>query len=108
MLAVDGVVWSTPDTPENWQTLGECANHHGAGAWPQIRAVCLMDTHRHEQVDACIGGKDQGELTLAASLQVPDHSLTIFDRAYFSAAHLLAWQAIGHKPPTALAHACTR
>jgi Insertion element 4 transposase N-terminal/Transposase DDE domain len=97
MLAVDGVVWSTPDTPENRQTLGDCANQHGAGAWPQIRAVCLMDTHSHELLDAHLGGMDQGELTLAASLQAPDHSLTVFDRAYFSAAHLLAWQAQGHQ-----------
>jgi Insertion element 4 transposase N-terminal/Transposase DDE domain len=98
MLAVDGVVWSTPDTPENRQALGrERDSQHGAGAWPQIRAVCLMDTHSHELLDACMGGMDQGELTLAASLQAPDHSLTVFDRAYFSAAHLLAWQAIGQQ-----------
>lgn len=95
MLAVDGVVWSAPDTPENRQALGECANQHGTGAWPQIRAVCLMDTHSHELLDACMGGMQQGELTLAASLQAPDHSLTVFDRAYFSAAHLLAWQSQG-------------
>ena len=46
MLAVDGVVWSTPDTPENRQALGDCANQHGVGAWPQIRAFCL---HGHPQ-----------------------------------------------------------
>jgi Insertion element 4 transposase N-terminal/Transposase DDE domain len=97
MLAVDGVVWAAPDTLENRQTLGDCANQHGAGAWPQIRAVCLMDTHSHELLDARMGGMDQGELTLAAALQAPDHSLTVFDRAYFSAAHLLAWQAQGHQ-----------
>lgn len=55
-----------------------------------------MDTHSHELLDACMGGMDKGELTLAASLQAPDHSLTVFDRAYFSAAHLLAWQTAGH------------
>lgn len=98
MLAVDGVVWSTPDTPENRQALGrERDSQHGAGAWPQIRAVCLMDTHSHELLDARMGGMDKGELTLAASLQAPDHSLTVFDRAYFSAAHLLAWQSAGHQ-----------
>lgn len=98
MLAVDGVVWSTPDTIENRQALGrERDSQHGTGAWPQIRAVCLMDTHSHELLDARMGGMDQGELTLAASLQAPDQSLTVFDRAYFSAAHLLAWQAAGHQ-----------
>ena len=54
--------------------------------------------HGHRFVlSACIGGMDKGELTLAQSLQAPDHSLTIFDRAYFSAAHLLAWQAAGEQ-----------
>lgn len=95
VLAVDGVVWSAPDTPENRAGLGCCANQYGAGSWPQIRAVCLMDTHSHELMDAQLGAMTQGELTLAASLQVPDQSLTVFDRAYFSAAFLLDWQSQG-------------
>lgn len=37
----------------------------------------------------------QGELTLADALQAPDQSLTVFDRAYFSAAFLLRWQTQG-------------
>jgi Insertion element 4 transposase N-terminal/Transposase DDE domain len=95
VLAVDGVVWSAPDTPENREGLGCCANQHGAGSWPQLRAVCLMDTHSHELMDAQLGAMTQGELTLAASLQVPDESITVFDRAYFSAAFLLDWQGQG-------------
>ena len=95
ILAVDGVVWSAPDTPENREGLGCCANQHGVGSWPQIRAVCLMDTHSHELMDAQLGAMTQGELTLAASLQVPEQSITVFDRAYFSAAFLLDWQTQG-------------
>jgi len=96
LLAVDGVVWSTPDTPENRQALGGSSNQHGVTGWPQIRAVCLMDTHTHELVDARVGDMSQGELTLAAALRGQDASLTVFDRAYFSAAFLLDWQAQGH------------
>ena len=55
LLAVDGVVWSAPDTPANRLELGGCANQYGEGSWPQIRAVCLMDTHSHELLDAQIG-----------------------------------------------------
>jgi hypothetical protein len=95
LLAVDGVVWSAPDTPANRLELGGCANQYGEGSWPQIRAVCLMDTHSHELLDAQIGSMTQGELTLAGDLQAPDQSLTIFDRAYFSAAFLLRWQTQG-------------
>ena len=42
-----------------------------------------------------MGGMDCGELTLASQLQGLDHSLTVFDRAYFSAAFLLDWQTQG-------------
>lgn len=47
LLAVDHVVWSAPDTPENWHELGSCANQHREGSWPQVRAVCLVDTSSH-------------------------------------------------------------
>jgi hypothetical protein len=38
---------------------------------------------------------DCGELSLAAQLRGEDHSVTLFDRAYFSAAFLLDWQSAG-------------
>ena len=95
LLAVDGVVWATPDTPDNRLALGSSSNQHGSGGWPQIRAVCLMDTYSHELLDARMGAMSQGELTLAADLQNIDQSLTVFDRAYFSAAFLLNWQSQG-------------
>ena len=37
----------------------------------------------------------QGELSLAAELNGCDQSLTVLDRAYFSASFLLDWQAGG-------------
>ena len=54
-----------------------------------------MDTHNHELLDAKLGAMDCGELSLAAQLRGEDHSVTLFDRAYFSAAFLLDWQAAG-------------
>jgi len=92
VLAVDGVVWCAPDTPENRAELGSCATQHGPLPWPQVRAVCLLDTHTHELLDARIGAITQGELTLGGQLQGIDQSLTLFDRAYYSAAFLLRWQ----------------
>jgi hypothetical protein len=32
LLAVDGVVWCAPDTPDNRQAQGCCANQHGQGS----------------------------------------------------------------------------
>ncbi len=95
VLAVDGCVWSAPDTPDNRASLGSSHTQHGPGSWPQVRAVCLMDAQTHGLLDARIGGMTQGELTLAAHLQVPEHTLTVFDRAYFSAAFLSDWHAQG-------------
>ena len=54
-----------------------------------------MDTHSHEMLDAKLGAMDCGELSLAAQLRGEDHSVTLFDQAYFSAAFLLDWQAAG-------------
>jgi hypothetical protein len=98
-LAVDGVVWDAPDTPANRQALGAPSSQFGPGGWPQVRAVCLMDTHTHLLRAARIGGYHCGELSLARQLieQVPDESLTVFDRAYFSACFLLDWQAAGRQ-----------
>ncbi len=62
-----------------------------------IRATCLMDTYSHELLDARIGGMDCGELSPAAQLEGVDHAVTLFDRAYFSAAFLLDWQAAGEQ-----------
>ncbi|MBV8037277.1 IS4 family transposase, partial [Roseateles sp.] len=97
VLAVDGVVWPAPDTPDNREQLGSCSTQHGPLPWPQLRATCLMDTRSHELLDAKLGGMACGELGLAAQLQGQDHSLTLFDRAYFSAAFLPDWQAAGEQ-----------
>jgi hypothetical protein len=42
VLAVDGVVWCAPDTPENRAELSSCATQHGPQSWPQVRAVYLL------------------------------------------------------------------
>lgn len=95
--AVDGVVWSVPDSPENRKTFGGSRNQTSTGPWPQVRGVCLMDTYSHLIRAAQFGDYGIGELSHARELgeAVSDHSLTIFDRAYYSAAFLLSWQQRG-------------
>lgn len=95
--AVDGVVWSVPDNPENREAFGSSRNQARAGLWPQVRGVCLMDTHTHLIRAARFGDYGVGELSYARELgeAVSDYSLTVFDRAYYSAAFLLDWQQRG-------------
>jgi hypothetical protein len=95
VLAVDGVVWSAPDSADNRQVLGSGQTQYGPQPWPMVRAVCLLDTDSHELLDAKLGDYRCGELTLAAGLRGLDHSITLFDRAYFSAAFLLDWHGGG-------------
>jgi hypothetical protein len=98
-FAVDGVVWSLPDTAENCEEFGKASNATATGAWPQLRAACLMDTYTHLIRATEFGDYRTGELNFAKPLMraVPDDSLTIFDRAYFSAAFLLDWQQAGQQ-----------
>ncbi len=97
VLAVDGVVWSAPDSTDNRQELGSGQTQYGPQPWPMVRAVCLLDTDSHELLDAQLGDHGCGELTLAAGLRGLDHSITLFDRAYFSAAFLLDWSQAGEQ-----------
>jgi hypothetical protein len=88
------VVWSPPDTAEHREIFGSGQSQHGQGSWPQVRAVCLREVHTHLIRAAAFGAYTTGELRCAQDLRAaaPDDSLTFFDRAYYSAAFLLAWQ----------------
>ncbi len=92
VFAVDGVIWTMPHTPDNFSHFGSSKGKTASATWPQARAVCLMNTQSHELIDAQLGDMSQGELTLAHRLSVPHDSITLFDRAYFSADFLMSWQ----------------
>lgn len=97
-LAVDGVVFSMPDTPANGDAFARQRFAQGVGSgWPQLRAVGLMDTYSHLLCAARFGDYAQSEFRYARALMeaAPDHSLTPFDRLYYSAALLLDWQNAG-------------
>jgi hypothetical protein len=42
LLGVDGIIWSAPDTLENYQAFSALKNQHGDTFFPQVRMVYLM------------------------------------------------------------------
>lgn len=95
--AVDGVVWLTPDTPENAEAFARAINQHGERGYPQVRMVCLMELSSHLLRASVMDRYDISEMRLAAKLaeQAPDNSVTLFDRGFWSLGVLQAWHRSG-------------
>ena len=88
VFAVDGAVFRTPDTPE-------LREHFGSGntstkrqtPFPMMRLVALMNVRSHIVVDAQISPYRRSEMRLADEFihQIPDNSITLFDKGFWSA-----------------------
>jgi transposase IS4-like protein/DDE family transposase len=82
LLAFDGTVLDVADTPANAEVFTRPAGGSGIGGYPQARVVVLVECGTHALVDAVIGGRRQGETTLAMRLAAsagPD-TLVLADR----------------------------
>lgn len=92
VLAVDGALFRTPDTPE-------LRDHFGSGntstprqtPFPMMRLVALMNVRTHIVVDAQLSPYRGSEIRLADEFiqQIPDCSVTLFDKGFWSADLLL-------------------
>jgi hypothetical protein len=92
VFAVDGALLRTPDTPE-------LREHFGSGntstarqtPYPLMRLVALMNVRSHLVLDAQLSPFRRSEIRLADSFiaQIPDHSVTLFDKGFWSADLLL-------------------
>jgi hypothetical protein len=96
ILGIDGVVETMPDTPANDAAFGRTASHRGRSAWPQLRAVPLMELTTRQTVDVTLTPCSQGERQSVPQLlsKLGPKDVTIVDRG-FSAAwlfHLLQQQ----------------
>ncbi|WP_429072546.1 IS4 family transposase, partial [Aeromonas veronii] len=82
LLAVDGVMWRTPDTPDNAAAFAKPGTQHGETAYPQVRMLCQMELTSHLLVQAVMESCAVSEMVLAEQLiaRTPDHSLTLFDK----------------------------
>ncbi|MCU8147180.1 IS4-like element ISVvu2 family transposase [Vibrio vulnificus] len=99
LLAVDGVVWRTPDTKENRDAFQSASNQNGEGSFPQVRMVCQMELTSHMLVASAFASYKTNEMILAEQLieTTPDYSLTMFDRGFYSLSLLHRWANTGNE-----------
>ena len=98
VLAVDGALFRTPDTPE-------LREHFGSGntsskrqtPFPMLRLIALMNVRSHIILDAQISPYRRSELRLAETFtdRIPDHSITLFDKGFWGADFLLGVSSQG-------------
>jgi Transposase DDE domain/Insertion element 4 transposase N-terminal len=61
LMAIDGTVFNTPDTPANAAAFGRSSNQYGKGAYPQVRCVLLAECGSHGVVGLEMGRYDVSE-----------------------------------------------
>jgi len=96
--AVDGSTLRTPDSPDNRSHFGAQSYASGVVAsYPQVRLVTLTALASHLIRDAVFGEYGKNEMRYARELlaNIPDHSLTVFDKGFLSADILLGLQQQG-------------
>lgn len=92
VFAVDGALLRTPDSPE-------LREHFGSGntgterqtPFPMLRLVALMNVRSHVILDAQLSPYRGSEMRLAETFlgQIPDNSITLFDKGFWGADLLL-------------------
>lgn len=100
IVALDGVVWRTPDTVENRAAFGGQRNRPGHHSpFPNVRAACLLDVRSRLLLDATFDAYDISEYRLAARLlpALPEQSILLIDKGFFSASLLWPLQHRDHQ-----------
>ena len=99
LLGVDGVVWRTPDTPENDAEFARTGNKTTNSGYPQLRMVCQMELTSHLLVSSAFDCVSSSEITLTTELidKTPNHSLTIFDKGFYALGLLNRWHSTGEE-----------
>ena len=93
LLGIDGTVLDVPDTPANAAHFGRSSNGRGAGAFPQVRKVSLVELGTHVELAVAVGGCQDSEQALVEQLweHLPPDALLLEDRGFFSYRH---WKAL--------------
>lgn len=97
LLAIDGVFWRTPDTPENDAAFPRQTHAGNPALYPQVKMVCQMELTSHLLTTAAFGTMKNSENELAEQLieQTGDNTLTLMDKGYYSPGLLNAWSLAG-------------
>jgi len=62
LMASDGTVFNTAETPVNEAAFGRSSNQYGKGAYPQVRCVLLAECGSHGVVELAIDRYDVSEV----------------------------------------------
>jgi hypothetical protein len=86
LTAIDGSTLDVPDTAANAAAFGRPKNGEGAGAFPQIRFVSLVERGTHVLFGTRMGPYGTGESTLARQVlpAVRPDMLLLADRLFYS------------------------
>ena len=86
LMAIDGTTLDVADTPENDRAFGRPTTGRGAGAFPQLRVLALIETGTHVICDAVIRPFRSGEVPTALRLlrSVGPGMLLLWDRGFHS------------------------
>lgn len=97
LMAIDGVEWDLPDTPENVAEFGYVGSGATRSAFPKARVVAISECASHAVVAAAIGGMHIGEPTLARRLwgRLEPGWLLTADREFYGFTHWNAARATG-------------
>lgn len=82
LLGVDGVVWCVQDSRENIELLEPKSDRHSETAHPRVRMVCHTEFTSH----LFSNSTKLSEMKLAKQFVdfMQDHSITMFDRGFYS------------------------
>src|SRR3954447_1414962 len=84
LMAIDGTTLDVADTPENARAFGRPTTGRGAGAFPQLRALALIETGTHALCDVVLRPFHGGEAPAARHLlrSVGPGMLLLWDRGF--------------------------
>jgi hypothetical protein len=99
LFGADGSTQRVPDSPENWKAFGGQQGNglRDGSAYPMVRVLVLMALRSHLLLAIRFAEYAVGEGTLAVGLwnELPDDSLTLVDRNFVAAHHLVAITGTG-------------
>jgi hypothetical protein len=89
LMAIDGTVWTVPDSKANAAAFGRSDGARGPSARPQLRKVSLVEVGTHAEVALVvkgIKGPHSGEQSMVAGLwrHLRRDQLLLWDRGFFS------------------------